>query len=136
MQAQKYTWFRSIWFWWLITTSLYIILVTQGHALTNTQGNATLLDYIAGFIGLFVPYGVNSLILFFFSPLSWISLLFFIVAMSRVEKYLNTRQASFSRKIIYNFLALMLLTVIVDIIRHTPFESWRIFFNDTLLRSL
>jgi len=116
--------FRSLWFMWLVTTGLYIILTLVG-GLSETPSP---IGHITGFVGLFVPYGLLSLILLM-SPYTWASLVVFILFMVFVEKYLNTLNISFEKRLLLNLLALLILTFAVDGIRQTPLESWRIFIH-------
>ncbi len=127
MNKNKWAVFQSIWFCWFILTALYIILNIAGYPNTvpSTMG------YIAGFIGLFVPYGLPSLILMI-TPYSWVSLAVFHLAMFWINRRLKGKNLGLGKRIVLNLLALLILTIIVDLIRLTPFESWRIFFNGAM----
>ncbi len=124
MNENKFAIFRSVWFWWLLTTAVYVIL-----GLSRFPGNTpSPLGYIAGFLGLFVPYGLMSLILFF-SPLAWFSLVVFIILMIFADRKLNRGNFSLGKRILLNLLILLVLTTLVDLIRGTAFVSWIIFFQ-------
>jgi hypothetical protein len=114
----------SIWFWWVLTTIIYLIF-NLSHYPGNTP---SLLGHIAGFVGLFVPYGMLSSILFL-SPFSWISAVVFLFLMFRAEKELNAKNYNLSKRILINLLILLLLTIAVDAMRGTFFQSWVIFFK-------
>ena len=119
---------QSIWFWWVFTTLIYISLTP----LLSNQATAptTPLNYIVGFIGLFVPYGLLSLMLFLTIPLfAGASLVVFLVLMTIINRKLNKWDLSVGKKILVIFLSLLVLTTIVDLIRFTPFYSWILFLN-------
>jgi len=124
MNQNQWVIFRSIWFWWVVTTVFYLAL-----SIYLSPDTPTPLGYIPGFIGLFVPYGFLSFPLFFLSPFPWLSLVIFIVLMGKVERKLNKQNFSLSKRIFLNLLILLLLTVMVDFVRGTAFQSWVIFFN-------
>ena len=90
---------------------------------------ATPLGYIAGFVGLFVPYGLKSLILFIANPLALVSLIVFIILMIFISRRLNRGNFNLSKRILLNLLILLVLTTVVDLIRGTAFMSWIIFFQ-------
>ena len=126
MNEKQFAIFRSIWFWWLLTTSVYVFF-----GLLSIPGSTpTLLGHIVGFLGLFVPYGLVSLALFMFiGPLSLFSLIVFVVIMVFADRRLNKENFSFGKRILLNLLILLALTTLVDLIRYTPFVSWIIFFQ-------
>jgi len=109
--------YGSIWFWWIFTTIIYILL-----------GSPT--GYITGFIGLFVPYGRLSLIVMELLPVfSIISLIFFVVSMILIDKLLKRVNILLYKRILLNLLALFIITMVVDFLRFTPFGSIDIFLN-------
>ncbi len=126
MENNQYKVFRSIWFWWVLTTVLYLGLNPF------MDGNHGILGYVGGFVGLFVPYGYFSSFLFLASPLSGISVVFFIFAMISLEKMIKIHNLSLVKKILFNLVALMIITAIVDLIRDTPFYSWHIFIQGSI----
>ncbi len=115
--------YKSIWFWWFLTTFVYVVL----NLFEFPGSNATFFGYVAGFIGLFVPYGLTSLILFI-SIRSWISLIVFVVLMKSFDKKLEKGNYSIGKRITLNLLALLVLTTIVDLVRGTGMASWLIFY--------
>ncbi|MDO8593814.1 MAG: hypothetical protein Q7R59_02875 [bacterium] len=117
---------RSIWFWWIFTTLIYLAIPGYKEETAITLGH--IVGYISGLVGLFVPYGYLSLVLFIF-PLTWVSLVVFLVLMVLIDLKLNKQNFSLSKRILINLLALLILTTMVDLIRGTAFESWWIFFN-------
>jgi hypothetical protein len=115
--------FRSLWIWWGITTVCYLLMtISGGIQLGSVSG------YLLGFIGLFVPYGLYSL-LAFINPLAWVSVVFFVFAMIYASRKLNEANDSLGMRILKNLLVLLVITFLVDIIRFTPFASWQIFFD-------
>lgn len=129
---QKWAILGSIWFWWICTTFLYLALNFFGYPDLGypKEQVATPIAYIAGFVGLFVPYGLMSLPLFF-NPLGWVSLMVFLISMFLVDRGFNKQNFGLSKRIILNLLVLLVLTAVVDLIRLTPFQSWMIFFKGT-----
>lgn len=125
MNEKLFVIFRSIWFWWFLTTSVYVGLGRLGYPGITP----TFLGYIAGFLGLFVPYGLISLLLFFISLLAWVSLIIFIILMIFTDQRLNKQNFNLGKRILLNLLTLLALTTLVDFIRGTAFESWIIFFQ-------
>ena len=127
MNKKQFTIFRSIWFWWFLTTSIYIAFGVSGFPgyLPTPLGN------IAGFLGLFVPYGYLSLFLFFIdlSGASFVSLVVFVILMFFTDRRLNKENFNFGKRILLNLLILLILTTLVDLIRGTAFMSWIIFFQ-------
>lgn len=113
----------SFWYWFLISTLIYLIL-----SIVALNGKVTLLSHIAGFVGLFVPFGFTSLFLLM-TPLGWVSVILFFVSGHFFSKWLNQQNYSLNKKIIMIFLALLVLTTLVDIVRQTPFASWQILMD-------
>ena len=86
----------SIWFWWLVLTIIYTAFNFFGypksfsynpHRYTyqdpythNTIYSLESLDHIAGLIGLFVPFGMTSLVLLAV-PIFWLSIPVFFIGM-------------------------------------------------------
>jgi hypothetical protein len=116
---------QPIWLWCIFTTLIYFAFNISGYPMERISSP---LGYIAGFVGLFVPYGISSLILLF-SLSGLASLGFFILFMYLIERGLRQIDINFYLRILINFLVLLLLTIMVDFIRGTPLESWTIFFN-------
>lgn len=118
--------FGSIWFLWIFTTVIYILLEPQSVEMLNPN----LAGYITGFVGLFVPYGPLSLYVAMFLPvLTIVSLVFFVIAMLLIDKKLKKRNFPLYKKILLNLFALFIITMIVDIIRGTLFGSIIVFLN-------
>src|SRR3989344_8820665 len=124
MDEKKFSLSQSIWFWWFITTACYISLNLLGFP----GETPTLLGYFAGFLGLFVPFGMLSLVLFLF-PSGWISLILFIVLIIFADKKLKQFNLNFLQKVLLNIFVLLVITTIVDFVRGTPFMSWAILFQ-------
>lgn len=115
--------FNSIWWSWVIVTTLYIFFVFLFSANFTTN---PLEGYITGFIGLFAPFGFLSVFLLFSNPLP---LLFFIIAMIFIDSKLNKLNYSLRKRILINLFVLLILTTLIDFIRFTPFASWQLFFR-------
>ena len=90
------------------------------------------LTVFAGFIGLFVPYGINAAFHFMASLLSWISVPVFIFLMFVAQIKLSSLTGSPLKKILLIFLALLIITTVIDLVRGTPLESWTIFLNGSM----
>lgn len=119
---------KSVWFWWIFTTCIYLVIgFFQFPA--NQVGLSTYLTHIQGFVGLFVPFGMQSFTLLLVSPFSWFSLIIFLASMAYTESFLKKQNYNFRKRILINLLILLVLTFVVDIIRGTPFASWMIFLN-------
>jgi len=116
-----------LWVWWGITTAVYL-LFNYAH---YPNAHASILGYVAGFVGLFVPYGALSFLLLF-TPQGMFSVVVFIIAMFVLQGYLNKQNYSLEKSILMNLLTLFILTTIVDIIRGTAFQSWIIFLNGSV----
>jgi len=117
---------KSIWFWWILTTIIYILLYLISSVGFGPTGDVA--GMIGGFVGLFVPFGILSLITFF-NPLGWLSMAIFIVLMVFIDRNLNKLDLSLGFRILINLLFLLVLTTIVDFVRCSPFASWEIFFS-------
>lgn len=115
----------SIWFWWFIMSAIYLAFSGFGYP---KELIPTTLGHVAGFFGLFAPYGLTSL-LSFMSPPAWISLVVFILLMKYCNKKFSSLNISLGKRILLNLFTLLVITSIIDLIRWTPFESWSIFFN-------
>jgi len=124
---QNKAWSNSLWMWWIITTGIYLLFNLLGYP--NSAGETpTLLGHVAGFVGLFVPFGFLSAFLLI-SPFYWFSLAVFLISMIYADRWLKSRSMNTVQRILINLLVLMAITFIVDIVRFTPFESWRIFLQ-------
>jgi hypothetical protein len=134
VSKNKWTIFRSIWFWWFVTTAIYVAL---SIAFPSGATVPTFIGYTKGAVGLFVPYGILSIILFVLPGitmlLSIISVIFFIFTMYWINKKLNKKNYSLLEAILINLLVLLIITTLVDFIRLTPLASWRIFLHGGLL---
>lgn len=116
----------SFWFWYLTSTLVYLLL-----SMVALNGEVTLLSYVAGFVGLFVPFGLMSLILLT-TPFGWAGVILFFVCGHFFSKWLNQQNLPFTKKVFLIFLALLLLTTLVDFVRQTPLASWRILIDGEL----
>lgn len=56
-------------------------------------------SYVAAFVGIFVPYGIPSLILFLVGPMSWVSLVVFLTAMFIANKKIKKLEFSTTKKV-------------------------------------
>lgn len=118
--------FQSIWFCWALLTAVYLILNIMGYPNNASVGEP--MGYIAGAIGLFVPFGILS-ILYLLEPETWLSVPVFAFLMLYAEKKLKEKNYGFIKNLLINLLVLLIITIIVDFARMTPFESWRIFID-------
>ena len=119
---------RSLWFWWILTTAIYILLYILLKIAGYPEGVATPLGHVAGFIGLFVPYGLLSAFLLF-SPASLISVIVFLILMTWADRKFNRQNSGLGKRILLNLITLLVLTTLVDTVRLTFFQSWIIFFK-------
>ena len=62
------------------------------------------------------------------SPLGLISFVVFLFSMIYANKYISNLQVKTVWKIMLCLLALLVITTIVDLVRGTPFASWKILF--------
>ncbi len=117
----------NIWLWWIGLTVLY--LLTQ-ILLKNLAFGPDVTRIIIGFIGLFVPIGYLSFMgLWIGAAYSWVALpvlLLFLYAAARVQRSLHLNR---SLNIIYNLVALLILTLITDLIIWHTWNSINIIFN-------
>lgn len=118
--------FRSLWFWWFLLTAIYLLFNAIGYPAGD--GNIVPLGYIAGAVGLFVPFGFMSLFLLM-SPVTWLSIPVFLISMWYGEKQLKEKNYSYGKKVLMNLLLLLIITILVDFARMTPFASWLIFLG-------
>ncbi len=121
----QYPLFRSLWVWWLFTSLLYLVFNAL-HWIK--EGDGTPLGHLGGFIGLFVPYGWVSLIVSIM-PMGLVSIVVFFILMFIIDIAFSQWNLTLGRRILYNLIALLLLTILVDAIRGTFFQSWVIFFK-------
>ena len=117
----------SLWAWWFITTVLYSVMSIFHAPVWGPYPPGDFIGHLEGFVGLFVPYGPLSILAFTFSPLYWVSLVFFLCAMFYSEKMLKKTVLTPWKKILMNIYALLVITTIVDIVNGTHFLSWHIF---------
>ncbi len=121
-----YPWRLSLWFWWLITTLVYIGLQFSG-LLKSEGGGASPLSYAHGFLGLFVPFGVWNGIAVLQTFFGWglLAVALFIVMVfggdTLISRYGVT---SGTTKVFYNLLVLLILTLLVDVIFYGGWQSW------------
>jgi hypothetical protein len=121
--------FRSLWFWWFLLTAIYLLFNAAGYP---TGGDHDiLLGYVAGAVGLFVPFGFLSLLLLM-SPTTWLSIPVFLISMWYGEKKLKEKNYSYGKKVLMNLLVLLMITILVDFARMTPWASWSIFLGGGL----
>jgi len=126
--------FRSIWFWWIFLSVIYIVLYISGILPESSYRASVVFPYnhIAAFIGLFVPYGLASSWLFVFAPIqSIISAILFGMMMVTSSKYIR-RTKSTIVAIALCLISLLIITTVVDFVRMTPFASWRILMEGYL----
>jgi len=111
-------------------TLLY--LITSAIVYHNEATYAySYLAHAAVFFGLFVPYGFLSWLLMFYNLLS---IPIFFLTMFYAEWTLNKENVSLGKRILFNLIALLLITIVIDLVRFTPFASWNIFFSGHLPR--
>jgi hypothetical protein len=132
--------FGSIWFWWLFLTSIYTLFNLLGYPCPFSEWYEyhnkciiPFISYVAAFIGLFVPFGITSLPLLFaalmhFSLLS-LGPIFFIISMILFGVTIKETKISIFKKMILCLVMLLIFTTVVDGLRDTAFESWKILFN-------
>lgn len=113
----------SIWFWWAILTVIYIV------TFFSVGSSAGPLSFVARTTGLFVPFGMLSL-LTFVTVFGWLGLLVFIFSTIYANKRLKALNISLPKKIALIFAALFIITFITDLARLTPFASIMIFINN------
>ncbi|PIP86908.1 hypothetical protein COW81_03100 [Candidatus Campbellbacteria bacterium CG22_combo_CG10-13_8_21_14_all_36_13] len=126
MNNTKHKVFESIWFWWFLFTLIYTILNFSGSlGLPLPLGG-----YVMGFFGLFVPFGLwSSFLLVALHVPSIVALFVFIGLMIFANKKLKTKEIVLWKRILINLLILLLITTLVDFMRGTFFESWKIMFS-------
>ncbi|MDO8552458.1 MAG: hypothetical protein Q7S01_02915 [bacterium] len=126
-----------VWFWWAIFTVIYIAFNLKGFPvnylnLGDYPNGLPLMSYIAAFFGLFAPYGTLSFISLVTNPLSWVSFVIFFLFMKYISTYIKKHRFSKYQIFFICLLSLLLITIVVDIIRGTPFASWNILFTGHL----
>lgn len=94
--------FLSIWFWWIVLTTIYLV----GFVSTPDSWNR-----LVGLVGLFVPFGFfNSILLY----ANIIFVLIFFGILYLFEKITKKYQPHPAIKIIANLLLLLVITYLVD----------------------
>ena len=114
---------KTIWFWWILLTIIYSFL-----SLSLLDGG--LLGRLTGFIGLFVPFGPLSVLVFFIGlPLSLISVLVFFGGAYLFQKWLSKKTFSTFTTFLIILIALFVFTFLTDIARGTYFAGFKIFLD-------
>lgn len=128
LSREKYL--GSIWFWWFITTTIYVTIdfINPPSIFARAEPLTLVLDIIARVLGLFVPFGLLSLFSLL-SPFGWLGLIAALVGLMYANKHLRATQMSLGKKIGLIFLALFLITFVSDLARFTPFGSFKILIN-------
>ncbi len=116
----------SIWFWWVVTTIFYVVMLPVSYKIDGLIGG--ILSIIARIVGLFVPFGLLSSIMYLAAPaiLIPIGLFVFIYSMNFANKKIKSKNVSLAKQIGLIFLALFIITFLIDIVRLTPFGSFAI----------
>ena len=125
---------ETIWFWWIFLSAIYIGLNFLGYPVDNPlRSYSTALALFSTILGLFVPYGLYSILYFMdsFFP-SLISILVFFLLMYLAHKRISILTISTLLKVAVILLGLLIITTTVDLIRGTPFESWIILLQGGL----
>ncbi len=91
------------------------------------------------FIGVFVPFGAASVLLLVMSMASMngdmgplMAIPVFFILMFVAHKVLKKYEMSPRKKIAVILIALILITMVVDYVRDTPFESWKILMHGSV----
>ena len=124
---------NSIYVWWFILTIIYIIFNFFGHPVVINGGVAkvSLIDHFAGFIGLFVPFGLVSIKLLAL-PIVWLSVPVFFYGIYFLNNWLVSQKIQGFKKTVTILGLLFLLTVITDVARLMPFSSINIFIEGVI----
>ena len=88
----------------------------------------------ASFIGIFVPFGLASLVLFAF-PLTWFTIPVFFILMFTSNAVFKEFEIPIGVKIFLILITLIVITTSVDFVRGTPLQSWIIFSQGTMPHS-
>ena len=86
------------------------------------------LTVTASFLGLFVPYGLPSLMLFL-SISAWYSVLVFVPMIAIADYKIQRSTLPLSDKILLILVCLLVLTLIVDLVRSGSWISWDILLH-------
>lgn len=123
----KVSFLKSIWFWWIILTIIYIPLYLNYLDKSHVE---TIGGHVAGLVGLFVPFGLLGLIWALVTlPLSLISIIIFFGGAYLFQKWFSKKNVNLFFSIVIIFIALFVLTFLTDFARGTGMESWNIFIN-------
>lgn len=123
--------FSSAYVWWLIVTIIYVAFNFNGHPIDtyfDSKSEPVIIDNIAGFFGLFAPFGIVSAT-YSISPLFWPSVLIFLFGIYYFNEWLYKKDYKVSKKIVIIICGLLLLTMLTDAARLMPFASWSVFIT-------
>ena len=110
----------------MIYIPLYINYLDKSHV--GSMGG-----HIAGFIGLFVPFGILGFIWALVTlPFSLISIFIFFGGAYFFQRWLSKRNFNVLVSILLIFITLFVLTMLTDLARGTGLIGWETFINGTL----
>lgn len=113
--------FSSIWFWWFILMAIYLLL-----QYFFPFKEFSIVTRLTLFIGIFVPIASNSIgLLYALFPLSLILVFILFFIFKFIQKWLDKSDYSQFEKIILILGILFAMTVLVDTIMGSPYESLR-----------
>ena len=119
-EINKKTFSLNLVHWWLLLTLLYVVLFMLR------------IEYVATFIGLFVPFGPSNLLLLItsFSPVFVVAILVIFLVLFYGRKYINKLEISSILKFFIILLLLFLLTIAVDFIIYQRWASYDLLLGE------
>lgn len=129
--SNKFPFWTKLWFNWILLTIFYLLFFGSSEEVK------TPLQSIGAIIGIFVPIGFWSLgtildsyanVTLFTTTYISFAIVLFIYLLFTFDKYLEKNVVIYSKKVFLNLLALLVLTMIFDLILFHRLGSWNILF--------
>lgn len=127
--VSKPPFWSKFWVNWLVVTLSYLGIFLMTEALKE-RGNYGVI--FGSFLGLFVPIGFFTAAFEIVGNLTFravFALIIFVLTLIYTDKILYKFNFSPALKIFLNFIILLLLTLIIDVIIWGRWESWKILQN-------
>lgn len=116
--------FAKFWVWWLMLTAVYVGLCFLGGL--DNPGTGTMLGYLTGFVGMFVPFGMLSILFLPSNPLT-LFIFLILIFLSIFNGVIICRFGlSAKQEILLNLAVLFVLTLLADISIYGEWNSLKI----------
>jgi hypothetical protein len=140
-QSNRHELYKSIWFWWFVLSLGFTVggigTLDKGFSAANASTTSYFLESLSDFFGLFIPANTSVVALIFrvlpglassvVEPQNLLILVYLLIPfllMYFSNKLLNKYDLKLYQRIALNFLVLLVITVITDLIVYRQLFSW------------